>query len=429
MASKAKWTKKKDQDGELSFEIDQDTIKKGLDTAFRRVRKNLNVPGFRKGKVPRVVFDQMYGEPALYQDALNAVLPGAYSAAVTETEIKPVSQPQVSVESMEPDQPWKIKATVAVEPEVKLGQFQKLEVKKQNTEVKAQDVTDELERLQKQQAELVLKEDGKSQKGDTVVIDYQGTIDGKAFDGGSAENYSLELGSNTFIPGFEDQLVDHQSGDQVDVKVTFPKDYQSKDLAGKEAHFQTTIHEIKTKELPQLDDDFAKDVDEDVDTLDDLKKKIKDRLTKQRQQQAEDKIEEEAVDKAINNAEFEKIPQAMIDQDVQNQVDQFLGNMQRQGINPQMYYQMTGTTEDDIKKRFSQDSEKRVKINLLLEAIVKQEDIKVTKEERDQEIKDLASEYGMKEEDVRGALTDEMLDHDIAVKKAVEMITDTAVQK
>jgi len=181
--------------------------------------------------------------------------------------------------------------------------------------------------------------------------------------------------------------------------------------------------------LPQLDDDFAKDVDEDVDTLDDLKKKIKDRLTKQRQQQAEDKIEEEAVDKAINNAEFEKIPQAMIDQDVQNQVDQFLGNMQRQGINPQMYYQMTGTTEDDIKKRFSQDSEKRVKTNLLLEAIVKQEDIKVTKEERDQEIKDLASEYGMKEEDVRGALTDEMLDHDIAVKKAVEMITDTAVQK
>ena len=330
---------------------------------------------------------------------------------------------------MEPDQPWKIKATVAVEPEVKLGQFQKLEVKKQNTEVKDQDVTDELERLQKQQAELVLKEDGKSQKGDTVVIDYQGTIDGKAFDGGSAENYSLELGSNTFIPGFEDQLVDHQSGDQVDVKVTFPKDYQSKDLAGKEAHFQTTIHEIKTKELPQLDDDFAKDVDEDVDTLDDLKKKIKDRLTKQRQQQAEDKIEEEAVDKAINNAEFEKIPQAMIDQDVQNQVDQFLGNMQRQGINPQMYYQMTGTTEDDIKKRFSQDSENRVKTNLLLEAIVKQEDIKVTKEERDQEIKYLASEYGMKEEDVRGALTDEMLDHDIAVKKAVEMITDTAVQK
>lgn len=429
MASKAKWTKKKDQDGELSFEIDQDTIKKGLDTAFRRVRRNLNVPGFRKGKVPRVVFDQMYGEPALYQDALKAVLPGAYSAAVTETEIKPVSQPQVSVESMEPDQPWKIKATVAVEPEVKLGQFQKLEVKKQNTEVKDQDVTDELERLQKQQAELVLKEDGKSQKGDTVVIDYQGTIDGKAFDGGSAENYSLELGSNTFIPGFEDQLVDHQSGDQVDVKVTFPKDYQSKDLAGKEAHFQTTIHEIKTKELPKLDDDFAKDVDEGVDTLDDLKKKIKDRLTKQRQQQAEDKIEEEAVDKAINNAEFEKIPQAMIDQDVQNQVDQFLGNMQRQGINPQMYYQMTGTTEDDIKKRFSQDSEKRVKTNLLLEAIVKQEDIKVTKEERDQEIKDLASEYGMKEEDVRGALTDEMLDHDIAVKKAVEMITDTAVQK
>ncbi|RHW49931.1 trigger factor [Bombilactobacillus bombi] len=429
MASKAKWTKKKDQDGELTFEIDQETIKKGLDSAFRRVRKSINVPGFRKGKVPRVVFDQMYGETALYQDALNDVLPESYSAAVEQADIKPVGQPQISVESMDQDQPWKIKATVAVEPEVKLGKFQKLEVEKQDTTVSDDDVTAELERLQKQQAELVLKEAGKSEKGDTVVIDYKGTIDGEAFDGGSADNYSLELGSNSFIPGFEDQLIDHESGDEVDVKVTFPKDYQSKDLAGKEAHFQTTIHEIKTKELPKLDDDFAKDIDENVDTLDELKTKIRERLEKQRKQQAEDKIEEEAVNKAIENATFEKIPQAMIDQDVQNQVDQFLGTMQRQGINPQMYYQMTGTTEEDVKKRFAKDSEQRVKTNLLLEAIVKQENIKATKEERDQEVKDLASEYGMEEDAVRGALTDEMLDHDIAVKKAVEMITDSVVQK
>ncbi|MBA1435095.1 trigger factor [Bombilactobacillus bombi] len=429
MAAKAKWNKKKDQDGELSFEIDQDTIKKGLNTAFQRVRKTLNVPGFRKGKVPRVVFDQMYGEAALYQDALNDVLPEAYSNAVKEADIKPVGQPQISVESMEEDQPWAIKATVAVEPEVQLGQFQKLEVKKQDTSVSDQDVEDELQKLQKQQAELVLKEEGKSEKGDTVVIDYQGTIDGKEFDGGSAENYSLELGSNAFIPGFEDQLIGHQSGDDVDVKVTFPENYQSKELAGKEAHFQTKIHEIKAKELPKLDDDFAKDVDEDVDTLDELKTKIRQRLEDQRKQKAEDAVEEEAVNKAIENATFEKIPQAMIDQDVQNQVDQFLGTMQRQGINPQMYYQMTGTTEEDIKKRFAKDSEKRVKTNLLLEAIVKQEDIKVTKEERDQEVKDLASEYGMEEKAVRGALNDEMLDHDIAIKKAVEMITDSAVQK
>ncbi|NVY95722.1 trigger factor [Lactobacillus sp. DCY120] len=429
MATQAKWTKNKDQDGELLFEIDAATIKQGLDTAFKKVRKTLNVPGFRKGKVPRVMFDQMYGEEALYNDALNAVLPQAYSDAVAEAEIKPVDQPQISVESMEKDQPWQIKATVAVEPEVKLGDYKDLEVKKQDSSVSDADVDAEIEKLQKQQAELVLKEDGKSEAGDTVVIDYKGSVDGETFDGGSAENYSLELGSNSFIPGFEDQLIGHQSGDDVEVKVTFPKDYQAKELAGKEALFETKIHEIKTKELPELDDDFAKDVDEDVDTLAELKEKTKKSLEKQKQQAAEDAVENEAIQKAVDNASFEKLPQAMLDSDIQSQIDQYLGNLQRQGIDPKMYFQITGTTEADLKKQFSEGAENRVKTSLLLEAIVKAEDIKVTPEQREAEVQQLSEEYGMEPKAVQQALSDEMLDHDIAVKAAIDLITDSAVQK
>ncbi|UQS83748.1 trigger factor [Bombilactobacillus thymidiniphilus] len=429
MASKAKWTKKKDQDGELIFEIDQDTISKGLDAAFKKVRKTLNVPGFRKGKVPRAMFNQMYGETALYQDALNEVLPQAYTNALEEADVKPVAQPEISVESMEENKPWSIKATVAVAPEVTLGDYKGLKVNKQDTEVNSDDVDAEIDRLQKQQAELVLKETGKSENGDTVVIDYKGTVDGEAFDGGSADNYSLELGSGSFIPGFEDQLVDHETGDEVDVKVTFPEDYQAEDLAGREAHFQTTIHEIKTKELPTLDDDFAKDVDEDVETLAELKTKLENKLRDQKQQAAEDAVETQAVQQAVENAEYEKIPQAMIEQDIQSQVDQYLGNMQRQGINPQMYYQITGTTEDDLKKQFSADAENRIKTNLLLEAIVKAEDIKVEDDERAEEVKELAADYGMEEQAVRDALTADMLDHDIAIKKVVDLISDSAVQE
>lgn len=429
MAAKAKWTKKKGKDGELTFEIDQDTIKQGLDSAFKKVRKSVSVPGFRKGRVPRAIFDQVYGESALYQDALNDMLPKAYADAVDEIKIKPVAQPNITVESMDDGKPWVLKATVAVEPEVKLGDYKGLTVKKQKTTVTKKDVDDQIKKLQKQQAELVLKEKGKAEKGDTVIIDYKGTVDGKPFDGGSAENHSLELGSGSFIPGFEDQLIGHKSGDTVDVKVTFPKDYQAKDLAGKEAHFETKIHEIKTKQLPKLDDDFAKDVDEKVDTLDDLKKKTKEQMQTERKEAAKDAVETEAVQKAVDNAKFEKIPQAMLDSDVQSQMDQYLGNMQRQGINPKMYYQMTGTTEDDLKKKFAKDSENRVKTTLTLEAVVKAEGIKVTKDERDKELKNLASEYGMKEDAVRNALDDEMLDHDISIRKAVDMMSDSAVQK
>lgn len=368
----AKWERDSDASkGTLTFDIDVDTIKKGIDEAFVETRKKITVPGFRKGRVPRQIFNQMYGEESLYQDALNKVLPDAYSAAVKETGIKPVDQPSIDIKSMEKGQPWTLTAEVAVEPEVKLGDYKGMEVPEQDTTVSDADVDSEIEKKRQQQAELVLKdEDQAAANGDTVVIDYEGSVDGEKFDGGSANNYSLELGSGSFIPGFEDQLVGHKSGDDVDVKVTFPEDYHAKELAGKDALFKVKVHEIKEKQLPELDDDFAKDVDEDVDTLDELKDKTRKQLQEQKDNQAKGAIEDAAIEKAVANAEIEDIPQAMLDEDTNRQMQQYLAGMQQQGISPQMYFQITGTKEDDLKKQFANDAAQRVKTNLVLEAIV-----------------------------------------------------------
>lgn len=423
----AKWEKTGKTTGELTFEISQEEIKLGLDQAFNRVKKNLRVPGFRKGHVSRVIFNQYYGEEALYEDALNLVLPNAYTAAVKEAKIEAVGQPKIEPVSMDKDKAWTMKATVSVKPEVELGDYKGIEVPKQNTRVYQKDIDAELEKKREQNAELVLKDD-KAAKGDTVTIDYKGTIDGKAFDGGSAENYSLELGSNTFIPGFEDQLEGHKAGDEVDVVVTFPEDYGAKDLAGKEAHFATKLHEVKSKELPKLDDEFAKDVDDSVETLDELKEKIKKQLKEDKEAAAQDAIQEAAITTAVKNTKIDEIPDAMIQEDVDTQLNQYLGNMQRQGIDPQTYFKLTNTTEQQLRAQLSTDAAERVKTNLVLEAIVAKEDLKADKKEIEQEIKDLAAEYNMDEKTVRNTLTDDMLSHDIAVRKAMDLITDSAKQ-
>ncbi|WP_418288178.1 trigger factor [Limosilactobacillus oris] len=415
--------------GTLTFDIDVDTIKKGIDEAFVETRKKITVPGFRKGRVPRQIFNQMYGEESLYQDALNKVLPDAYSAAVKETGIKPVDQPSIDIKSMEKGQPWTLTAEVAVEPEVKLGDYKGMEVPEQDTTVSDADVDSEIEKKRQQQAELVLKdEDQAAANGDTVVIDYEGSVDGEKFDGGSANNYSLELGSGSFIPGFEDQLVGHKSGDDVDVKVTFPEDYHAKELAGKDALFKVKVHEIKEKQLPELDDDFAKDVDEDVDTLDELKDKTRKQLQEQKDNQAKGAIEDAAIEKAVANAEIEDIPQAMLDEDTNRQMQQYLAGMQQQGISPQMYFQITGTKEDDLKKQFANDAAQRVKTNLVLEAIVDDAKLEASEDEIKDEIKDLAKQYGMEEDAVEKALSKDMLSHDIKIKKAVDLVADSAKQ-
>lgn len=424
-----KWERDSDAPkGTLTFDIDTETIQKGIDHAFTRTQKRISVPGFRKGHVPRTIFNQMYGEESLYQDALNDVLPDAYEAAIKEAGIEPVDQPQVNVESMEKGQPWTLTATVAVKPEVTLGDYKGMEVPEQDTSVSDADVDSELENKRQQQAELVLKEDEAAADGDTVVIDYEGSVDGEKFDGGSADNYSLVLGSGSFIPGFEDQLVGHKAGEDVDVNVTFPEDYHAKDLAGKDALFKVKIHEVKEKQLPELDDEFAKDVDEDVETLAELKDKLKKQLQDQKEAAAKAAIEDAAIEAAVANAETEEIPQAMLDDDTNRQLQQYLAGMQQQGINPQMYFQITNTTEDDLRKQFADDAAKRVKTNLVLEAVVKDANLNATDEDVQNEIADLAKQYGMDEEAVSKALTRDMLEHDIEIKKAVDLIADSAKQ-
>lgn len=421
----AKWEKKGTNDGVLTFEIDTDTIEKGLKVAFDRVKKNLNVPGFRKGKVSRTVFNKMYGEAALYQDALNAVLPECYDAAVKESGIEAVSQPKIDVESMEEGQPWVITAEVTVKPEVKLGEYKNLTVEKQDRTVTDEDVEANLKQKQEQQAELVLKEAEAAVNGDTVVIDFEGFKDGVAFEGGKGENHSLELGSGSFIPGFEEQLVGKKAGEELDVTVTFPEEYQAEDLAGAEAVFKVKVHEVKAKELPELDDEFAKDVDDEVETLAELKEKIRKELEENKTNAADEAVKEAAIQQAVANAEIVELPHVMVHDEVHRSMDQFLNNMKQQGVSPEMYYQLTGTTEADLHKQFEEEAEVRTKTNLVIEAVAAKEGFEATDEEVNAEIKDLAEQYNMEEAAIRNVLTPDMLKHDIAMKKALEEITET----
>ncbi|QBP17932.1 trigger factor [Acetilactobacillus jinshanensis] len=424
----AKWEKTGTNVGKLTFSISTDKIKEGLDKAFAKNKKNITLPGFRKGKVSRSIFDAMYGEEALYQDALNILLPEVYPAALKEAKVRPVDQPRLNIKSLAKGKPWVLEATVTVEPSVKLGDYKGVPVHKQDTRVYKKDVDSELNRKRHDQAELVLKQ-GPAAKGDTVIIDFAGYIDGKPFKGGKATNYSLKLGSHSFVGNFEDQLVGHKDGDKVDVNVTFPKNYQAKQLRNKKATFKVTMHEVKEEQLPKLNDEFAKDVDEDVDTLDELKDKIKKQLKNRKASNAKNALEDEAIGKAVDNATVKSIPKVMMKEDTRRQMDQYLANMQQQGINAQTYYKLTGTTEADLKKQFANGASRRVKTNLVLEAIVKAEKINPTKADRDKEIKNLAKTYGMKASSVRSALTPDMLNHDIAIEKAVQMITKSAKQE
>ena len=396
---------------------------------FNSVKKTINVPGFRKGHLPRPVFNQKFGEEALYQDALNNLLPNAYEAAVKEAGIEVVAQPKIDVVSMEKGQDWTISAEVVTKPEVKLGAYKDLEVSVEvSKEVTDEDVDARIERERNNLAELVLKE-GPAAEGDTVVIDFVGSVDGVEFDGGKGDNFSLGLGSGQFIPGFEDQLVGHKAGETVDVVVTFPEDYQAADLAGKEAKFVTTIHEVKEKEVPALDDELAKDIDEEVETLDELKEKYRKELAEGKEAAYKDAVESAAIDLAVENAEIVDLPEEMVHEEVHRSVNEFLGNMQRQGISPDMYFQITGTTQEDLHKQHEADAEARTKTNLVIEAIAKAEGFEASAEEIEAEISSLAKDYNMEADRVRQLLSEDMLKHDITIKKAVEVITSTAKVK
>ena len=421
----AKFEKKGTNDGVLTFEIEKELVAQELTNTFNKVKKNISAPGFRKGKISRQMFNKMYGEASLYEDTLNALLPAAYEKAIAEAGVEPVVQPQINIEKMEADSNWVISAVVTMKPEVKLGEYKNLTVEKQNTEVTDAEVDEAIASKQAGLAELVLKETAAA-NGDTVVIDYKGMKDGVAFDGGSAENYSLELGSSSFIPGFEEQLVGAKAGESVEVKVTFPEEYHSADLAGAEAIFEVTVHEVKSKELPKLDDEFAKDVDDSVETLADLKAKIRTDLEVSKLNAAKEAVQELAIQQAVDNAEIVDLPGEMVHAEVHRAMEEFLNNMQRQGIQPEMYYQLTGTTEADLHKQFEGEAEVRVKTNLVIEAIAAAEKFEANDEDLAKEISTLAETYAMEEDAVRKVLSDDMLKHDIVLKKALDVITDTA---
>ena len=415
--------------GVVTFTIGQDKIQPALDQAFNKVKKNLNAPGFRKGHMPRAVFNQKFGEEALYDDALNAILPAAYEAAIAELGLDVVAQPKIDVKSIEKGQDWTLTAEVVTKPEVKLGAYKDLEVSVEaSKEVTDEEVDAKLENERKNLAELVVKE-GAAAEGDTVVIDFVGSIDGVEFDGGKGENHSLELGSGQFIPGFEDQLVGAKAGDEVEVKVTFPEDYQAADLAGKAAVFVTKVNEVKAKEVPALDDELAKDLDDEVETLDELKAKYRKELEAAKEIAYDDAVEGAALDLAVENAEIVELPAEMVEDEVHRAMNEFMGNMQRQGISPEMYFQITGTTQEDLHKQYEADADKRVKTNLVIEAVAAAEGFDATEEEIQKEINDLAAEYNMEVSQVSALLSPEMLKHDITMKKAVEVITSTAKVK
>lgn len=415
--------------GVVTFTIGQDKIQPALDQAFNKVKKNLNAPGFRKGHMPRAVFNQKFGEEALYDDALNAILPAAYEAAIAELGLDVVAQPKIDVKSIEKGQDWTLTAEVVTKPEVKLGAYKDLEVSVDaSKEVTDEEVDAKLENERKNLAELVVKE-GAAENGDTVVIDFVGSVDGVEFDGGKGENHSLELGSGQFIPGFEDQLVGAKAGDEVEVKVTFPEDYQATDLAGKAAVFVTKVNEVKAKEVPALDDELAKDLDDEVETLDELKAKYRKELEAAKEIAFDDAVEGAALDLAVENAEIVELPAEMVEDEVHRAMNEFMGNMQRQGISPEMYFQITGTTQEDLHKQYEADADKRVKTNLVIEAVAAAEGFDATEEEIQKEINDLAAEYNMEVSQVSALLSPEMLKHDITMKKAVEVITSTAKVK
>lgn len=424
----ATFEKKGPVTGQIEFTIERATIEEGLDRAFKKIRGRLNVPGFRKGKVPRKLFNKMYGEEALYEDALNDLLPRAYQKALAELEdedFELVGEPSIDIKSMEKDADWEIIAEVPLKPEVTLGDYKNIEVTKQDRTVTDEDVADELESRRQRAIELALKDDA-AEEGDTVVIDFEGYKDGEKFDGGSAENHSLELGSGQFIPGFEDQLIGAKSGDEKDVEVTFPEEYGAEELAGQDVVFKVVVHEVKEKRVPELDDEFAKDVDDEVETLDELKDKIRQQLEKSKDQAATEATDDEAIQKAVENAEVPEIPEAMIDEEVDRQFNLFINNLQQQGISKDQYMSMIGTSEQELRDQFRNEADFNVKTNLVLEAIAKAENIDVTTEDIDAEIKDLAEQYGMEEDRVRGILSEDLLKHDISLKKSIDLITTTA---
>lgn len=425
---KATWEKIEKNLGVLEVEVEAERVSVALDKAFQKVAKKANVPGFRKGKVPRPIFEARYGVESLYQDAIDILLPEVYGEAIDQVEIFPVDRPEVDVEQFGKGETFKFKAKVTVKPEVQLGDYKGIEVPAQNLEVSDEELSQELERLQQRHAELVVLDEEAAQNGDTVVIDFDGSVDGVPFEGGKAERYSLELGSNTFIPGFEEQVVGLATGDFKDVTVTFPEAYQVAELANKEAVFAVKVHEIKRKQLPALDDEFAKDVSE-FDTLEEYKEDLKKQLLARKEKEGLSVREGIVVDKVGDNAEVE-IPEAMVQSEVQNMVRDFDNRLHSQGMNLEMFLNFSGQTIEDLQEQMKGDAQKRVRNNLVLEAIAKAEGIVATEEEINKEVADMAVAYKRSAEDILNILAANgslnSLNEDVTLRKTIQFLIENS---
>ena len=422
----AKFEKLEGNQGVLTVEVDAEKVNESLDSAFKKVVKQVNVPGFRKGKMPRPLFEKRFGVESLYQDAIDLMLPDAYTAAIEETGIEPVDRPEIDVEQIEKGKSFIFTAKVIVKPEVKLGEYKGIEVEKFDTTVTDEDVDNEIKALQEKQAELVVKEEGKAELGDTVVMDFEGFVDNEAFEGGKADNYSLELGSGQFIPGFEEQLVGLGTGESKDVEVSFPEEYHATELAGKPAVFKVTLHEIKGKELPELDDEFAKDVDDEVETLDALKEKIKSRLEHDKKHEGEHHIQDTLVEKVTAGSEID-VPQIMFDNEVDRMLQEFEQRLQMQGMNLELYFQFSGQNEQALRDQMKEEAEQRVRGSLTLEAIGKAENIEASEEEINEELEKMSSQYNMTVENIRTALGNlDALKGDIIARKTVQFLVDNS---
>jgi len=423
---KASWEKIEKNLGILTVEVEQDKVNAALDQAFKKVRSRITVPGFRKGKVPRAIFEKRYGVESLYQEALDILLPEVYVEAVRQTGIEPIDRPDIEVEQFGKNQEFKFKAKVQVKPEVELGEYKGLEVPVQDAAVTAEDIEAELKRLQERHAELVVIDEGAAQEGDIVVIDFEGFIDGQPFEGGKAEKYQLELGSRAFIPGFEEQLVGMELGDDKEIQVTFPEDYHAEALKGKTATFKVKLHDIKRKNLPALDDEFAKDVSE-FDTLEEFKQDIEKRLQEQKLQERKRAKEAAVIQKASENAKVE-IPEVMIENEVNRMLNDFANRLRMQGMNLNMYYQLSGQTEEMMKEQMKGDAETRVRNNLVLEAIAAAEKIEVSEEELDKELESLAKAYQKPVEELRRMLEAngslDNLREDLVLRKTVDFLVE-----
>ncbi|HIY01968.1 MAG TPA: trigger factor [Candidatus Blautia faecipullorum] len=411
----------------LTIEVPAEDLDKAMQNAYLKAKNRITIPGFRKGKAPRKMIEQMYGKGVFLEDAANALIPEHYSKALEECDLEIVSQPEIDVTQAEPGKAFIFTAEVAVKPEVTLGEYRGLEVPKTETEVTEEEIAAELKKEQEKNSRTITVEDRGAENGDIATIDFEGFVDGTAFEGGKGTDYPLTLGSGSFIPGFEDQLVGAKAGDHVEVNVTFPEEYQAAELAGKAAVFQCDVKKVETKELPELDDDFAQDVSE-FDTLAEYKEDIKKNLLEKKEKEARTAKENAAVDKVIENAQME-IPEAMINTQISQMLDDFSRRMQAQGLTMEQYFQFTGMTADKMREEMKPQALKRIQTRLVLEKIAETENIQPSEEEVNEEIGKMAEMYKMEADKLKELLGDrelEQMKKDMAVQKAVTLVADEA---